>query len=88
MHPKVVHYGGHQPPTPPSPPQGPTSYYNGKPQPNGPPTSRRRDRNEYERDGRDGSYGSDDAGTKRRKKDEKKEEFLSLCARAWDLLHS
>ncbi|RPA86127.1 hypothetical protein BJ508DRAFT_302040 [Ascobolus immersus RN42] len=86
LHPKVVHYGGHQPPTPPSPPQGPAYY--GKQQQNGPPTSRRRDRNEYERDGRDGSYGSDDNGTKRRKKEEKKAEFLDLCARAWDLLHS
>lgn len=127
--PRIVHYGGHQPPTPPSPqllhggpkttPLGPE----GAPASSAtlaPPTiiqtsdstSRRRPRSEYERDngspplghGPDPHYrpnpaasagpnasfhgpigaGRDSPETQRRKK----EEFLSLCARAWDLFHS
>lgn len=80
LRPIITHYGGHQPPTPPSPTQAQI----GKMQ-NGYPTSRRRGRGEYERDG---SYGSDDNSTKRRKKDEKKEQFMALMSQAWDLLHS
>ena len=101
--PKIVHYTGHQPPTPPTPPsnQGATS---GKPSINlvngesnriGP--GRRRGRAEYERDmgtpplgsgpePRRGPFGLgiDSPETQRKKKDE----FLGLCARAWDLFHS
>ncbi|KAF1961543.1 hypothetical protein CC80DRAFT_589882 [Byssothecium circinans] len=96
--PRIVHYGGHQPPTPPSPMPGKnasTSY---------PPhadlhrsgSSRRRPRDEYERDmgtpplGRQqprvGPFGEgrDTPETQRKKK----EEFIQLCARAWDLFHS
>ncbi|KAL8969114.1 MAG: hypothetical protein Q9197_004516 [Variospora fuerteventurae] len=93
----------HQPPTPPSPmaasgtsqtkPAYPFS--NGEA---GPPTNgRRRTRTEYERDMgtpplgsgphlRRGPFGEriDSPDTQRRKKDE----FLGLCARAWDLFHS
>ncbi|OCT54742.1 hypothetical protein CLCR_02937 [Cladophialophora carrionii] len=97
--PKIVHYGGHQPPTPPSPHPGhrdnltPHKY-----QANHHPTSRRRSRNEYE-DGSSPPLGSgpdriryhgpfgegrDSPATQRAKK----EEFLSLCSRAWDLFHS
>lgn len=127
--PRIVHYGGHQPPTPPSPqvvhaapktaPLGPE----GAPASNAAPapsiilqshdgTARRRPRSEYERDngspplghGPDPHYrpnpaanvgpnatyhgpfgvGRDSPETQRRKK----EEFLSLCARAWELFHS
>ena len=95
--PKIVHYGGHQPPTPPSPhpQQGhenltPHKYHPGF------GAGRRRSRNEYEADsspplgtGRDRRYGPfgegrDSPATQRAKKDE----FLSLCSRAWDLFHS
>ncbi|KAJ5519138.1 hypothetical protein N7453_001560 [Penicillium expansum] len=127
--PRIVHYGGHQPPTPPSPQilhAGPkTAPLAPEPQaPNGPPpasfgmfapsdvTARRRPRSEYERDngspplghGPDSQHrsnpaampgphasfpgpfgaGRDSPETQRRKKDE----FLGLCARAWDLFHS
>ncbi|KAL4918030.1 hypothetical protein BDW62DRAFT_201145 [Aspergillus aurantiobrunneus] len=129
--PRIVHYGGHQPPTPPSPrtaangpksamphletvplanahaPQNPAPYITEG-------TARRRTRSEYERDngspplgygpyGPDLHYrqnpalghnssaaygpfgaGRDSPETQRRKK----EEFLGLCARAWDLFHS
>ena len=127
--PRIVHYGGHQPPTPPSPQvlhAGPkTAPLAPEPQaPHGPPpasfgmfapsdvTARRRPRSEYERDngspplghGPESQYrpnpaampgphasfpgpfgaGRDSPETQRRKKDE----FLGLCARAWDLFHS
>lgn len=122
--PRIVHYGGHQPPTPPSPqtmhtapktapmttevmapsaPLAPTFPTDA--------TSRRRPRDEYEYDNgspplghgpnhyrpnpaaNTGSHalphgpfgaGRDSPETQRRKK----EEFLSLCSRAWDLFHS
>lgn len=96
--PRIVHYGGHQPPTPPSPmpnKNGSSAY---------PPnadlhrsgSSRRRNRDEYERDmgtpplgrqqPRPGPFGEgrDTPETQRKKKDE----FIQLCARAWDLFHS
>jgi hypothetical protein len=96
--PRLVHYGGHQPPTPPSPmpnKAGSQAY---------PPSvdlhrnssSRRRGRDEYERDmgtpplgrqqARSGPFGEgrDTPETQRKKKDE----FITLCARAWDLFHS
>lgn len=122
--PRIVHYGGHQPPTPPSPhafhaapktaplvsesmvhhpPQVPMMQFADT-------TARRRPRSEYEQDNGSpplghgpepqhrpnpaanasaASYGPFGAGrdspeTTRRKK----EEFLGLCARAWDLFHS
>jgi len=97
--PKIVHYGGHQPPTPPSPQLRPNDNLTPhKYQPSSHPTSRRRGRSEYEEgsspplgSGRDrGRYsgpfgeGRDSPATQRAKKDE----FLALCARAWDLFHS
>ena len=88
--PKLVHYGGHQPPTPPSPQHGhrPTDASRS--------ASKRRTRAEYE-DGspplgngpapiRRGPFGAgrDSPETQR----QKREEFLRLCERAWDLFHS
>lgn len=89
--PKLVHYGGHQPPTPPSPltgnmmrgessrggkRRGRAEYEDGASPPlgNGPATSRR------------GPFGEgrDSPGSQLRKK----EEFMRLCDRAWDLFHS
>ena len=101
--PKIVHYSGNHPPTPPSPPaqSGATpnkyayAHLNGEP----PKSGRRRPRTEYERDigtpplgsgpeprERRGPFGLgiDSPETQRKKKDE----FLGLCARAWDLFHS
>jgi hypothetical protein len=94
--PKIVHYGGHQPPTPPSP-------VTGNAMKNGEITSRsgggrRRQRAEYEEGAspplgsgpstsrRTGPFGEgrDSPDAQRRKK----EEFLRLCDRAWDLFHS
>lgn len=122
--PRIVHYGGHQPPTPPSPQafhMAPKTapLASGFPIPPPPApmlsldsTSRRRPRSEYEHDngspplghGPDSHYrpnpatnagpnpslpgpfgaGRDSPETQRKKKDE----FLGLCARAWDLFHS
>lgn len=125
--PKIVHYGGHQPPTPPSPRPGQSSAHTGpalRPEPDHRSASgRRRPRDEYERDyderaeleererryfgweeerGRRGGPAMaghppqphpgyapyarpvDSPDAVRRKKDE----FMSLCSRAWDLLHS
>jgi len=88
--PKLVHYTGHQPPTPPSPRNGVISQDGTR------STSRRRTRAEYE-DGspplgygpsatRRGPFGAgrDSPETQR----QKREEFLRLCERAWDLFHS
>ncbi|KAL2844623.1 hypothetical protein BJX68DRAFT_146746 [Aspergillus pseudodeflectus] len=127
--PRIVHYGGHQPPTPPSPraannppksamphletapaaASAHTPHHFGQFAAEG--TARRRPRSEYEQDngspplghgpephyrpnpalghGAGTAYGPFGAGrdspeTQRRKK----EEFLSLCSRAWDLFHS
>ncbi|KAF2268955.1 hypothetical protein CC78DRAFT_529582 [Lojkania enalia] len=96
--PRIVHYGGHQPPTPPSPmpnkdasqayPPNVDLHRSG--------SSRRRGRDEYERDMgtpplgrqamRTGPFGEgrDTPETQRKKK----EEFIQLCSRAWDLFHS
>ncbi|KAL8743575.1 MAG: hypothetical protein Q9190_004090 [Brigantiaea leucoxantha] len=101
--PKIVHYTGRQPPTPPSPPAGPGAtpskypYYHANGEPTRTSSSRRRARAEYERDmgtpplgsgpePRRGPFGEgfDSPEMQRRKK----EEFLGLCARAWDLFHS
>lgn len=89
--PKLVHYGGHQPPTPPSPQTGNAarieSSYGG----------RRRGRAEYE-DGASPPLGNGPSTTRRGPFGEgrdspvsqlrKKEEFIRLCDRAWDLFHS
>lgn len=113
--PRIVHYGGHQPPTPPSPRNGsgngltPQKYgsghstypSNGSNESRPGMTGRRRSRHEFESDsspplgsGRErekmryggGPFGEgrDSPETSRRKK----EEFIGLCARAWDLFHS
>ncbi|KHN95112.1 uncharacterized protein MAM_06997 [Metarhizium album ARSEF 1941] len=89
--PKIIHYGGHQPPTPPSPSAG-------NRQTDGSRTStRRRTRAEYE-DGATPPLGYGPSATKRGPFGEgrdspetqraKKDEFLRLCSRAWDLFHS
>lgn len=118
--PRIVHYNGHQPPSPPRAVNGPLA----GPHPDDAPTvapqpilstdgpARRRPRSEYERDNgspplghgpetrhrpnpvMDSAAGSayhgpfgagrDSPETQKQKKDE----FLSLCARAWDLFHS
>ncbi|KAF2118810.1 hypothetical protein BDV96DRAFT_487783 [Lophiotrema nucula] len=96
--PRIVHYGGHQPPTPPSPMpnKDASSAYPPHPELHRSGSSRRRGRDEYERDmgtpplGRQavrvGPFGEgrDTPETQRKKK----EEFIQLCARAWDLFHS
>ncbi|KAK8171133.1 hypothetical protein BKA80DRAFT_305932 [Phyllosticta citrichinensis] len=100
--PRIVHYGGHQPPTPPSPMPG-KSQSNQNLQPgaaevhrSSSSSSRRRTREEYERDmgtpplgrqeRRPGPFGEGRDSPETQKK--KKEEFIALCARAWDLFHS
>ncbi|KAI8628701.1 hypothetical protein F5Y19DRAFT_465034 [Xylariaceae sp. FL1651] len=89
--PKLVHYTSHQPPTPPSP-------RNGAPIQDGSRSaSKRRTRAEYEEGGspplghgpataRRGPFGAgrDSPETQR----QKREEFLRICERAWDLFHS
>ena len=102
LRPKLVHYGGHQPPTPPSPSavhgitpnKHATSQMTGDLGRSG--SGRRRPRAEYERDMGSPPLGSgpsprrafgegmDSPETNLRKK----EEFMRLCARAWDLFHS
>ncbi|KAF9884344.1 hypothetical protein FE257_001857 [Aspergillus nanangensis] len=124
--PRIVHYGGHQPPTPPSPrtingpksaalPDASSMASAHGPAPQSlffPPeaTARRRPRSEYEQDngspplghgpephyrpnpalGAPGTaYGPFGAGRDSPEEQRrKKEEFLGLCARAWDLFHS
>lgn len=101
--PKIVHYGGHQPPTPPSPtshgltPNKHPHHPQGNPDAMRNSSGRRRARVEYERDmgtpplgsgpeQKRGPFGEgrDSPETNKRKK----EEFLSLCSRAWELFHS
>lgn len=87
--PRIIHYGGHQPPTPPSPPQpqhtpsklGVHGIHEQQPH----SAKRRRTRAEYERDE---SMGSDHGDREQEAKRRKKEEFLALCAKAWELFHS
>ncbi len=133
--PKVVHYGGVQPPTPPSPmpqshqhgaagAQQPGPYAGSGHYPNDAPrpdilartssmNGRRRGREEYEQDNASPptayqppqeakrsafAVRGEDTATGRREFEEdwrkaltgseKKEEFLRLCERAWDLFHS
>lgn len=98
--PKLVHYGGHQQPvTPPSPLQSNCMRAEtGSQIRSQHATSRRRGRDEYEEgvspplgpgpntSRRTGPFGEgrDSPDSQRRKK----EEFLRLCDRAWDLFHS
>lgn len=90
--PKLVHYGGHQPPTPPSPLPGAPRVEAARSS-----SANKRRRDEYEAgmspplgNGRPsvrrGPFGEgrDSPETQRAKKDE----FLKLCDRAWDLFHS
>ena len=90
--PKLVHYGGHQPPTPPSPGAQSRQFADASRS-----ASKRRTRAEYEEGGspplgngraatRRGPFGEgrDSPETQRAKR----EEFLKLCERAWDLFHS
>lgn len=91
--PKLVHYGGHQPPTPPSPAPG------SRPIDGSRSASKRRTRTEYE-DGASPPLGYGPGPSKRptgpfgagrdspETQRQKKEEFLRLCDRAWDLFHS
>ena len=90
--PKLVHYGGHQPPTPPSPLNGHSRPVDGSRS-----TSKRRTRAEYE-DGGSPPLGTGRAPTRRgpfgegrdspESQKAKREEFLRICERAWDLFHS
>ncbi|KAG9235525.1 hypothetical protein BJ875DRAFT_374081 [Amylocarpus encephaloides] len=92
--PKLVHYGGHQPPTPPSPLTGNPLRHAETGRSGG---GRRRQRAEYEEGGspplgpgpptaRRGPFGEgrDSPSTQQKKK----AEFMQLCDRAWDLFHS
>ncbi|KAI0851852.1 hypothetical protein F5Y00DRAFT_218705 [Daldinia vernicosa] len=89
--PKIVHYTGHQPPTPPSPRNGLNPLDTGR------STSRRRTRAEYE-EGSSPPLGHGPAPTRRgpfgagrdspETQRQKREEFLKICERAWDLFHS
>jgi hypothetical protein len=93
--PKLVHYGGHQPPTPPSPLTG-NQVRPGESSRSG--GGRRRARAEYEEGGspplgsgpssqrRTGPFG--EGRDSPRTQQQKKEEFMRLCDRAWDLFHS
>ncbi|KAH0596338.1 hypothetical protein MHUMG1_06199 [Metarhizium humberi] len=89
--PKIVHYGGHQPPTPPSPAAGSRQLDGSR------TSTKRRTRAEYE-EGASPPLGYGPSATKRGPFGEgrdspetqraKKDEFLRLCSRAWDLFHS
>lgn len=92
--PKLVHYGGHQPPTPPSPLTGNAMRHGDSSRSGG---GRRRARAEYEEGGspplgngpsasRRGPFGEGRDSPKTQQ--QKKEEFMRLCDRAWDLFHS
>ncbi|KAI9766784.1 MAG: hypothetical protein M1840_006259 [Geoglossum simile] len=100
--PKIIHYGGHQPPTPPSPngngltPQK-TGHHESGSSVGRTGGGRRRARAEYERDmgspplgsgpdARRGPFGEGRESPESQRR--KKEEFLTLCSRAWDLFHS
>ncbi|KAJ4369995.1 hypothetical protein N0V83_005759 [Neocucurbitaria cava] len=96
--PRLVHYGGHQPPTPPSPMpnKNGSSAYPSHTDLHRSGSTRRRGRDEYEQDNgtpplgrqqaRLGPFGAGRDSPETQLK--KKEEFIGLCARAWDLFHS
>ena len=101
--PRIVHYNSNNPPTPPSPPtqSGATSNKHAYSHLNGESlrSGRRRPRAEYERDIGTPPLGSGPEPRERRgpfglgidspeSQRKKKDEFLGLCARAWDLFHS
>lgn len=126
--PKIVHYGGAQPPTPPSPmpnhqqpypqPASHSQYHPSQSQSQSqstggahldaprhefshPSSSRRRTREEYERDNGSPLGQHENKRTSYMPREdsdmdwratlsgpEKRDEFLRLCARAWDLMHS
>ena len=102
--PRIVHYSGHQPPTPPSPPTSHalTPHKQRHPQVHHPELHRStsgngrvRQRAEYERDAGSPPLGSGPSprrafgeGDSPMTNQAKKEEFMRLCARAWDLFHS
>lgn len=103
--PKIVHYTGHQPPTPPSPLMQSSQSFNNKyavnhtnGDINRSGSARRRPRAEYERDMGTPPLGSGPEPTRRgpfgegvdspEMQRKKKDEFLGLCARAWDLFRS
>lgn len=89
--PKLVHYTGHQPPTPPSPRTGAPLQDGSR------SASKRRTRAEYE-EGASPPLGHGPAATRRgpfgagrdspETQRQKREEFLRICERAWDLFHS
>lgn len=91
--PKLVHYGGPQPPTPPSPAPGAQRPFTDANR----TTSKRRTRADYEDGGspplgngrpsqrREPFTGGHDTPETQRAK---REEFIKLCERAWDLFHS
>ncbi len=93
--PKIVHYGGHQPPTPPSPLTGNAMKRGDSGGRSG--GGRRRARAEYE-EGASPPLGNGPATSRRGPFGEgrespdsqrrKKEEFMRLCDRACDLFHS
>jgi hypothetical protein len=105
--PRLVHYGGHQPPTPPSPlPHHKTGLGLGvvsEQQPHRPAVrqslsgpaasvSRRRDRDEYERDNGSPPLGrqsrrSGPFGESPETQAQRKGKFMRLMEEAWDLLH-
>ncbi|KAF2858465.1 hypothetical protein K470DRAFT_259752 [Piedraia hortae CBS 480.64] len=84
--PKVVHYGGVQPPTPPSPMPP------GHQRATAPTNGRVRGREEYERDNGSPPSSWNRSGAKRASygmsNSERKDEFLRLCSQAWDLFHA
>ncbi|KAI6251098.1 hypothetical protein HI914_00651 [Erysiphe necator] len=93
--PKIVHYGGHQPP--PTPPSPRTTKSIRLSDPNHSGGSRRRTRVEYEEGStpplgngpstgrRTGPFGESRSSPTN---SQKKEQFIRLCADAWDLFHS
>jgi hypothetical protein len=100
--PRLVHYGGHQPPTPPSPAPHKAGLGLGvvseqrpslRQSLSGPATaSRRRDRDEYERDNGSPPLGqqsrrSGPFGESPETQAQRKERFMRLMEEAWDLLH-
>ncbi|CCU79592.1 hypothetical protein BGHDH14_bgh01995 [Blumeria hordei DH14] len=93
--PRLLHYGGHQPPTPPSPRSNKNSRASDA---NRGGTTRRRMRGEYE-EGESPPLGNGPSTSRRSgpfnngrespmSTQMKREQFIKLCAEAWDLFHS
>lgn len=96
--PRLVHYGGHQPPTPPSPRNMKTPRQSDTSRSGGGGGVKKRVRSEYE-DGDTPPYGNGSLPSRRNgplqeertspiSSQMKKEQFIRLCAEAWDLFHS